>query len=84
MDTILTPEDIDRYTGQGYWQDRMITDFLDDAAAAPRTSWRRSTPAGPDLRRPQAAADRAALGLLELGIGPVTSSRSRSRTGSSS
>ena len=71
FDTTLTPDLIQRYTDQGYWRDRVITDFLDEAAAAtpdkvafvdPR---RRVTYA--ELRH---EVDRCALGLLELGVRP--------------
>lgn len=69
LETILTPELVADHTGAGYWRNRTITDFLDEHAAA--------TPdkiAFIDPRRPvsyaelQRLTDRAALGLLELGI----------------
>ena len=31
FETILTPESIDEYTKAGYWPNRTITDFLDEA-----------------------------------------------------
>ncbi len=71
FDTILSQETIDEYTEAGYFSNRTITDFLDDAAA--------STPdktAAIDPRRQvtyrelQAETDRCALGLLELGVQP--------------
>ena len=71
FETILTPQLIEAYTQQGYWTDRTITDYLDDAAArtpdkvAYVDSRRQLTFAG--LR---AEVDRFAAGLLELGITP--------------
>ncbi|WP_459549870.1 AMP-binding protein [Nocardia sp. X0981] len=68
---ILDDEQIDNYTRAGYWVNRVITDYLDDAAAA--------TPektAFVDSRRQITYAelkhevDRCALGLLELGVRP--------------
>jgi cyclohexanecarboxylate-CoA ligase len=69
FETILTPELIDAYTQQGYWTDRTITDYLDDAAS--RTP---DKVAYVDSRRQVTFAqlrtevDRFAAGLLELGI----------------
>jgi cyclohexanecarboxylate-CoA ligase len=69
--TLLTQDRIDRHTRDGYWVNRTITDYLDDAAAA--------TPdkvAFVDSRRQVTYAqlrqevDRCALGLLELGVQP--------------
>ncbi len=63
--TILTPETIDEYTAAGYWSNRTITDFLDEATT--RTPGKT---AAIDSRRQvtyrelQAEADRCALGLL--------------------
>ncbi|MBW0101086.1 AMP-binding protein [Pseudonocardia sp. KRD291] len=71
FDTTLTTDLIRRYTDQGYWRDRVITDCLDEAATAtpdkvafvdPR---RRVTYA--ELRH---EVDRCALGLIELGVRP--------------
>ena len=71
FETILTPETIAAYTDQGYWVGKVITDFLDTAAA--------ETPdkvAFVDSRRQITYAelrdevDRCALGLLDLGVGP--------------
>jgi len=71
FETILTQEQIDAYTQAGYWVDRVITDFLDDAV--------RRTPdkvAFIDPRRQVTYAqlaqevDAAAAGLLELGVRP--------------
>ena len=33
FETILTPATVEEYTRQGFWRDRIITDFLDAAAA---------------------------------------------------
>src|SRR6476659_6811824 len=69
--TILTPETVGEYTAAGYWSDRIITDFLDEAAD--RTP---DKTAAIDARRQVtyaelvAEVDRAALGFLELGVRP--------------
>src|SRR6478752_485853 len=69
FDTILSQETIDHYTKAGYFSNRTITDFLDDAVA--RTP---DKTAAIDARRQvsyrelQAETDRCALGLLELGV----------------
>jgi hypothetical protein len=71
FETILTQEQIDTYTGAGHWVDRVITDYLDDAAE--RTP---DKVAFIDPRREVTYAqlkqevDHAALGLLELGVLP--------------
>lgn len=71
FDTLLTAERITRHTADGYWRDRVITDFLEDHAAAdpekvafidPR---RRIT-----YSQLKQQTDRIALGLLELGVLP--------------
>ena len=71
FETTLTQERIDQHTRDGYWVNRTITDYLDEAAAAtpdkvafidPR---RQITYA--ELRQ---QVDRCALGLLELGVRP--------------
>jgi non-ribosomal peptide synthetase component F len=71
FETILTQAQIDQYTSQGYWLDRIITDYLDDVAARTPDMMAAIDPRGQityrDLKR---LSDRAALGLLELGIGP--------------
>jgi cyclohexanecarboxylate-CoA ligase len=69
--TTLTPERIERFTSTGQWAGRVITDYLDDvAAAAPdkvaAIDSRRQVTYG-ELKR---LSDRAALGFLELGVGP--------------
>lgn len=71
FETILTDQQIRTYTEAGYWTNRTITDFLDEAAAATpdKTAFvdsRRSITYG----RLRAEVDRAALGLLELGVRP--------------
>lgn len=64
------PEQIDRYTKDGYWLGRTITDYLDDAAA--RTPEKvafidsRDAVTYAELAR---RVDRCALGLLHLGVG---------------
>lgn len=71
LETILTDEIIDEYTKAGYWQNKVITDFLDEVVAR--------TPdkiAAIDSRRQvtwaelAAEVDRAASGFLELGLEP--------------
>ncbi|MDQ8705657.1 AMP-binding protein [Streptomyces sp. LHD-70] len=71
FETTLTQDQIDLYTGQGFWQDRTITDFLDEVAA--RTP---DKVAFADPRRQitygelKQEVDRCALGFLELGVRP--------------
>jgi cyclohexanecarboxylate-CoA ligase len=70
FETILTPELVEEYT-RGYWLDRTITDYLDEAAARTpdKTAFvdsRRQITYG-ELRQ---QVDHCALGLLELGVGP--------------
>jgi cyclohexanecarboxylate-CoA ligase len=71
LETILTDEIIDEYTKAGYWPNKVITDFLDEAVA--RTP---DKTAAIDPRRQvtyaelAAEVDRAALGFRELGIRP--------------
>ncbi|QBX56419.1 cyclohexanecarboxylate-CoA ligase [Nocardioides seonyuensis] len=71
FETTLTPQKIEKFTAAGYWRDRTIIDFLDEAAAA--------TPdkvAFIDSRTQvtfgelKAQVDRCALGMRELGVGP--------------
>jgi cyclohexanecarboxylate-CoA ligase len=71
FETILTPELVDEYTSQGFWVDRTITDYLDEAASRTpdKTAFvdsRREISYG-ELKR---AVDHCALGLLELGVTP--------------
>lgn len=69
FDTILSQESIDEYTKAGYFSNRTITDFLDDAVArtpdktAAIDSRRQVT-----YRQLKAETDRCAWGLLELGV----------------
>ena len=71
FETLLTPETIERFTRAGFWLDRTITDHLDEAAATTPDK-----PAFIDPRRQitygelKLEVDRAALGLLELGVAP--------------
>ncbi|MER6977034.1 AMP-binding protein [Streptomyces carpinensis] len=69
--TSLTQDQIDRHTRQGWWRDRTITDFLDEAAARTpgKTAFidsNRQITYG-ELRD---EVDRCALGLLQLGVEP--------------
>ncbi|PZH09053.1 cyclohexanecarboxylate-CoA ligase [Streptomyces sp. NTH33] len=71
FETALTPERIERCTRQGFWRGRIITDFLDEAAARTpdKTAFidpRRQTSYG----RLREEVDRCAQGLLGLGVGP--------------
>jgi len=71
FETRLTPDLVRHYTDAGYWTDRVITDFLDEHAGATPDATafvdsRRSITFG-ELKQ---EADRCALGLLELGVGP--------------
>ena len=71
FETILTPERVDQHTRDGFWVNRTITDYLDEAAATTpdKTAFidprRQITYA--ELRR---EVDRCAHGLLELGVRP--------------
>jgi cyclohexanecarboxylate-CoA ligase len=71
FETILTPQRVDEHTRAGFWLDRTITDYLDEAVG--RTP---DKPAFVDARRQvtyaqlRAEVDRCALGLLELGVEP--------------
>jgi cyclohexanecarboxylate-CoA ligase len=71
LETTLTPERVDQHTRDGYWVNRTITDYLDDAAAATPDKIAFIDPRGrityAELRR---QVDRCALGLLELGVRP--------------
>lgn len=71
FETRLSPELITTYTDAGYWQDTLLTDRLEEHATTipdvvAFTDSRGSITFG-ELKR---LSDRAALGLLELGIGP--------------
>ena len=71
FETTLTAERIALHTGAGQWGDRIITDFLDDVVAADPDKVAAIDARGQvtyaELRR---LSDRAALGLLELGVRP--------------
>ncbi len=71
MDTTLTREQVDRTGSTGPRANRLITDFLDEAATAtpdkPAAIDSRGRITYGELKR---LSDRAALGLLELGIAP--------------
>jgi glutaryl-CoA dehydrogenase/cyclohexanecarboxylate-CoA ligase len=71
FDMLLTQDQIDRYTGQGFWRNKTLTDYLDEAATATpdkvSTVDVRGTYTYAELKR---LVDRCALGLLELGITP--------------
>lgn len=71
FETMLTAERVERHTRDGFWRMRTITDFLDSRAAGTpdKTAFidprRQVTYA--ELRD---LADRIALALLDLGVGP--------------
>jgi cyclohexanecarboxylate-CoA ligase len=71
FETILTTELIEKYTAEGLWAGRVITDFLDEVAAATPDKVAavdaRDQVTYRELKR---LSDRAALGLLELGVRP--------------
>lgn len=70
-ETLLTPEYIERCTAAGFWQDRLITDYLDAAVKHHPDKeiivdrWGRLT-----FGQLAVQAERLALGLRELGLGP--------------
>ncbi|GAB4005092.1 AMP-binding protein [Nocardioides ultimimeridianus] len=71
FETLLTPERIARETAAGYWRDKVITDFLDEHAAASPDKV-----AFVDSRREitfaelKAEVDQVALGLRAKGVAP--------------
>ncbi|MBI4596730.1 MAG: AMP-binding protein [Candidatus Tectomicrobia bacterium] len=71
IETLLTPEYIERCTAAGFWQNRLITDYLDEAVQRYSDKevivdrWGRLT-----FGQLAAQAERLALGLRELGLGP--------------
>jgi cyclohexanecarboxylate-CoA ligase len=71
FETILTAEQVEKYTADGLWSGRVITDFLDEVAAADPDKLAAIDARGEisygELKR---LSDRAALGLLELGVRP--------------
>jgi cyclohexanecarboxylate-CoA ligase len=71
LQTVLTAEQVDRYTAAGQWTGRVITDFLDEVAAATPGKVAAIDSRGQltyaELKR---LSDHAALGLLELGVRP--------------
>ncbi|RAN69620.1 cyclohexanecarboxylate-CoA ligase [Bacillus sp. SRB_336] len=70
FDTILTQEQIDRFSADGSWQNKLLTDFLDEAAAAtPEKTASVDVHGSYSYSGLKALVDRCALGLLELGVG---------------
>jgi cyclohexanecarboxylate-CoA ligase len=71
FETILTAEQVEKYIADGFWTGRLITDFLDEVAAATPDKLAAVDTRGQitygELKR---LSDRAALGLLELGVRP--------------
>jgi cyclohexanecarboxylate-CoA ligase len=71
FETILTAEQAEKYTSEGLWAGRVITDFLDEVAAATPDKVAAIDARGQvtygELKR---LSDRASLGLLELGVRP--------------
>src|SRR6478609_10788285 len=71
FETILTDEIIAEYTSAGYWTNRIITDFLDEAVDRTPDKVAAIDPHRQVTYAELAAeVDRAALGFLELGIEP--------------
>ena len=71
FETILTDEIIDDYTKAGFWQNKIITDFLDEVVARTPDKTAAIDPRRQvTFRELQAETDRCALGLLELGVEP--------------
>src|SRR6478672_6050837 len=69
LDTIVSEEFIDEYIRAGYYSNRTITDFLDDAAAGTPDKTAAIDPRRQvTYRELQAETDRCASGLLELGV----------------
>ncbi|WP_370935623.1 AMP-binding protein [Amycolatopsis sp. cg13] len=69
--TILNDETIEAHTRAGYWVNRTITDYLDDAAAAtPDKTAFVDSQRGVTFGQLKHEVDRCALGLLELGVRP--------------
>jgi len=70
FETLLTPERIARETAAGYWRDKVITDFLDEhAAAMPDKIAFVDSARQVTFAELKAEVDRAALGLLAHGVG---------------
>ena len=71
-ETIVTPELIEEYTSQGYWVNRVITDYLDEYADAMPDKVAfvdaRGETTYAELKR---QVDQAARGLLELFLAHV-------------
>jgi cyclohexanecarboxylate-CoA ligase len=71
FETILTAELAEKYTSAGLWTGRVITDYLDEVAAATPDKLAAIDARGQltwaELKR---LSDRAALGLIELGVQP--------------
>ncbi|HSZ42320.1 MAG TPA: AMP-binding protein [Trebonia sp.] len=71
FDTTLTPDQIAAFTRQGYWRGRLITDQLDDCVAArPDGTAVIDSRAEVTWREIGVRVDRAARGLLALGVRP--------------
>ena len=71
FDTILSQESIDEYTKAGFWQNKIITDFLDEVVARTPDKTAAIDPRRQlSYRELQAQTDRCALGLLEIGVQP--------------
>lgn len=70
-ETILTPEQTERFTASGDWQNKTLTDFLDQAAAAtPEKTASVDARGSISYAELKQQVDRCALGLLELGVAP--------------
>src|ERR1700710_3046402 len=71
LETTVAADQADKYTAAGLWTGQGITDFLDEVAAATPDKVAAIDSRGrltyAELKR---LSDRAALGLLELGVRP--------------
>ena len=71
FETLLTEDEIKRYSSSGYWPNQLITDCLDRAAlATPEKIAIIDSGRSITYRELLALADRCAQGLIRLGLGP--------------
>ncbi len=71
FETLLARQEIERYSQEGHWPNRLLTDYLDAAAqATPDRIAIIDSRRAIDYRALQALVDRCAHGLLALGLRP--------------
>lgn len=71
FETILTPELVERFSANGAWQNKVLTDFLDEATAAtPEKTASVDVNGSYTYAELKQLVDRAAFGLLALGVEP--------------